>query len=295
MGLPLSVTNYFDSRVVEAYYAPQEAINLIAKGDPLPPGTRTVSRDQVERFSGKATRGYNIRTVKRETGERTPKTVVVVEHKYGFSLTRKDLKAYERMGVTALNGNDAYQTGQIIGKSLDEIILIGDANSGVKGLFTDAGAEPYEVTSGKEWNVPNGVAPDDTLVEAIAQLEATQLYTGLPMKLALDPLAYGQLTKRIPNTEATYLDFVAKQPCFPNGTEDIRKSVTLGAGTGWLGYFSPMIAERNIEEDINIWAVNGGIPDKDDLIYYNGCTAQATDIHHTDAMMQLTNLVDTTP
>ncbi|MEN6620858.1 MAG: encapsulin [Smithella sp.] len=153
-NIPRSISDYYDAQVVTAYKAPLVGTNLIARGTDLPPGTGTVSRDQVQEFTGKAKRGYRIRTIPRETAERTPKTVIVLEHAYGFDMHKKALEAYGRMGESALNGEDARQAGRLVGESLDDVIFNGDANSGAKGIYKDAGLEPYILDDGKEWNNP---------------------------------------------------------------------------------------------------------------------------------------------
>ncbi|AEG18644.1 encapsulin [Methanobacterium paludis] len=291
--LPQAITNYYSTQVIKAYKAPLVGTFLLARGEDLPPGSATVTRDQVANFTGKAKRGFKLRTIPRENGERTPKTVQVVEHAYGFDMHRKSLDAYKREGTSALNGEDARQSGRIVAESLDDIIFNGDKNRGVKGIYEDAGLTPFVLADGKAWNQVG--VPDDTIVEAVAELASTQLYTGMPMKLALDPLAFGQLSKRVPNTSATYLDFIAKIPQFQNGVNDIYATAALAAGTGLLEYFGVDIAERNVEEDINTFPVQGGVPDKGDMIYFNTETFQATDIHHFDAFLPLQNLFDTTP
>ena len=262
MSLPESIVNYFDSKVVQSYQVPLVGVNLIAKGDPLPPGTGRITRDQVLNFTGKAKRGYRVRTIPREMAERTPKTVTVVEHTYGFEMHRKVLEAYERQGETALNGQDATQCGRVIAQSLDDIIFNGDKNQNVKGIYSDAGLEPYVVDDGKEWNNPTGAAPDTTIVEAMAELAGTQLYTNMATKLALNPVPYWELFKRVPNTSNTYMDYVAK--FFPNGQKDILQAANLPTASGLLCYYNPLVAERNVEEEINTRVVNGGVPDKED-------------------------------
>ena len=293
MSLPLSVVNYFDARVVRAYKAPLQATNMIAKGDPLPPGTGYITRDQIANFTGTAKRGYRVRTIPRETGERTPKTVTVQEHTYGFELHRKALQAYERQGETALNGEDASQSGRLVAESLDDVIWNGDANASIKGIYSDAGLTPFELEEGAEWdNTATPTGPDVTIVEAMSQLEDTQLYIGMAKKMALNPKPYWQLFNRVPNTSNTYMDYI--EQFFPNGRNDIYISAQLGTGvgSGLLCYFDPLVAERNIEEDINTRVVNGGVPDKEDMIYFNVETYQALDIHHDDAFLPLENLVE---
>jgi hypothetical protein len=292
MTLPESIVNYFDSKVVQSYQVPLVGVNLIAKGDPLPPGTGRITRDQVSNFTGKAKRGYRVRTVPREMAERIPKTVTVVEHTYGFEMHRKVLELYEREGETALNGQDATQCGRVIAQSLDDIIFNGDKNAGVKGIFSDAGLTPYVVPTGHEWNNTSGAAPDTTIVAAMAELAGPQLYTNMDTKLALNPSAYWELFKRVPNTSNTYMDYVAK--FFKNGQDDIVQASNLPVASGLLCYYDPLVAERNVEEEINTRVVNGGVPDKEDMIYFNGATFQATDIHHLDAFLPLNNLIDTT-
>jgi hypothetical protein len=291
--LPQKITDYFSAEVIRAYKAPLVGTNLIFRGDDLPPGTGTLTRNSVQNFTGKARRGYKVREVPRESSEGSPRTVQVVEHTYGFKFHKQTLDAYQRQGVTALNGEDARQSGRIVSESLDDVIFNGDANRKIKGIYKDAGADPLVLDSGKAWNQGSSNAPDDTIVEAVGMLASTQLYTGLSMKLALDPLSYGQLLRRVPNTGSTYLDFIARIPQFKNGANDIYQTVGLATGTGLLEYFGAEVAERNVEHDINTFAVQNGMPDKDNMIYFNTETYQAQDIFHTDAFMQLRNLYAT--
>ena len=134
-NLPRSITDFYDAQVVQAYKAPLVGTLLIARGVDLPPGTGTVSRDQAEYPVSKAKRGYRIREIPRETSERTPKTVIVVEHAHGYDMHKKALDAYARSGETALNGVDARNSCRLVGESLDDIIFNGDENAGVKGIF----------------------------------------------------------------------------------------------------------------------------------------------------------------
>ena len=291
--LPVAVTNYNSLQAVKAYKAPLSGTLLVAVGEPLPPGTGTVTRDKVKNFEGKAKRGYRIRTVPRESEEREPNTVVVLEHTYGYSMHKKALDAYKRMGESALNGEGARQSGRLVAESLNDAIFNGDANSGAKGIFADAELDDYVVDEGKEWNTATP-APDSDVVEAIAELTSPRLYTGLPVKMAVSSLAYSQLIKRIPNTSASYIDYIAKIPAFQNGVNDIYPVNELEDDEGLLLYYGTEIAERLIEQDIENYAVNNGVPDKDNMIYFNTDTYQALDIHHLDAMVPLKNLIDTT-
>jgi hypothetical protein len=291
--LPQKITDYFSAEVIRAYKAPLVGPNLIARGEDIPPGVGTLTRNSIQNFTGKAKRGYKIREVPRESSEGEPRTVKVIEHTYGFKFHKQTLDAYQRMGVTALNGEDARQSGRIVSESLDDVIFNGDANRNVKGLYKDASATPLVLDDGKAWNQAGTTnAPDDTIVEAVGMLASTQLYTGLSMKLALDPLSYGQLLRRVPNTGSTYLDFIARIPQFKNGVNDIYQTTGLATGCGLLEYFGTDVAERNVEWDINTFPVQQGMPDKDNMIYYNTETYQAQDIFHTDAIMQLRNLYD---
>ncbi|MCE7699500.1 MAG: DUF2184 domain-containing protein [Methanobacterium paludis] len=289
-GLPGSITDFYDSKVVEAYYAPLIGTNLIAKGADLPPGTETVSRDVAQPKEGKAKRGYKIRDIPRETSERKPKTVLVVEHAYGYDMHKKKLDAYARMGEAALNGIDAYNAGRIVGESLDDIIFNGDAEIGAKGILTSASLTPYSVDEGAEWNQSTGADISGDFTRMNAQLEESELYIGMQKKLALCPAAYNMLLNRVPYTMSTYMDYIAK--FFTNGVNDIYRTTSLASGKGLLMYFNPIIAERNVEQDILTYAVNNGIPDKNNMINFNVDTYQAIDIHKPDAFLPLENLID---
>ncbi|MBZ2167004.1 encapsulin [Methanobacterium spitsbergense] len=290
-NLPRSITDFFDVKAILAYKAPLIGTTVLARGVDLPLGTGTVSRDQVEYPVSKAKRGYRVREVPRETAERTPKTVTVIEHTHGFDLHKNVLAAYARMGEAALNGTDATNSGRLVAESFDDVVFNGDSNAGTKGIYSDAGLTPYAVDDGKEWNDPTGAAPDEVIVECIGELEASQKYLGLDKKLILSPLPYNALLKRVPQTSATYMDFVAK--LFKNGVNDIYRTTALANGTGLLEYYGTEVAERNVELDIETYAVQGGVPDKNNLIYFNVETYQATDIHHLDAFLPITNLWDT--
>ena len=76
--LPVAITNYNSLQAVKSYKAPLSGTLLVAKGEDLPPGTGTVTRDKVKNFEGKAKRGYRIRSVPRESEEREPQTVIVL-------------------------------------------------------------------------------------------------------------------------------------------------------------------------------------------------------------------------
>ena len=290
--LPLSVTNYYSNQVVKAYKAPLSGTLLVARGEDLPPGTGTVTRDKVKNFTGKAKRGYRVRTVPRESEEREPNTVIVIEHTHGYEMHKQAVKAYARVGESVLNGEGARQSGRLVAESLNGTFFNGDSNSGSKGLFADAELDDYVVTEGKEWNTASP-APDSDIVEAIAELTSPRLYTGLPIKMAVSAFAYNQLIKRIPNTNTSYMDYIAKIPAFQNGINDIYPVNELADDEGLLLYYGAEVAERLVEQDIENYAVNDGKPDKDNMIYFNVDTYQALDIHHLDAMLPLKNLIDT--
>jgi hypothetical protein len=289
--IPGSITNFYRLKTIKAYKAPLVGTLCIARGVDLLPGTRTVTGDEVQYPEGKAKRGYRVEEVPRESGEKIPKTVTVIEHTHGFSMHKKELEAYARMGESALNGTAAGNSGRLVAESLDDVIFNGDKNAQAKGIFADASLTPYDVDSGKEWNTTS-LAPDQNIVEAITELSGDGKYSGLPMKLCLGPAAYNNLLKRIPQTQATYMDFVAK--LFPNGIKDINRVARLGDDKGLLHYFDEDIAERNVEQDIETYTNNPN-PDKDNKIYWNVDTYQAIDVHKLDAFLPLTNLVDLTP
>ncbi len=89
----------------------------------------------VSKLTGEAKRGYRIRTVPRESVDRTQDTVIVVEHAYGFAMHRKELEAYEADGTSAINTEDAIEAARVVAKSVDDIIFNGDSNHGVKGIL----------------------------------------------------------------------------------------------------------------------------------------------------------------
>lgn len=287
MTLSDAVVNYYDTKVLKAYDDTLVGVDAIYKGADLPPGTGTVTRPIVEKPTGKAKRGYRIRTVPRETGDRTQKTVTVVEHVHGFDLHRKDLQAYERQGTSALNGADASNSGRLVAESFDDIIFNGSANDNVKGIFADAGKTPYIVQSGYEWNKPVTRNPADNFIDALEQFEADGLYTA--RKLILSPSAY-RLAFKKDNSGGRYIDDIAA--LLPGGESSILKTPRIGRGNGLISDFGEEIAERNVEEDIN---TRPFAETRDSLFPFNVETYQALDIHKLDAFMQLQNLVDVTP
>lgn len=287
MTLPDAVINYYDSKVLQAFNDNLVGVDVIYKGDNLPPGTGTVTRQEVKRPTTKAKRGYRVRTVPRETGERDQKTVTVVEHAHGFDLHRKELQAYERQGTSALNGADASNSGRIVAESLDDIIFNGDTNAGVKGIFADAGKTPYAVAGGYEWNKPVTRNPADNFIDALEQFESDGLYTA--RKLVLSPSAY-RLAYKKDNSGGRYIDDIAAQ--LPGGMNSIVKTPRIGRANGLICDFGEEIAERNVEEDIN---TRDFAETRDSMFPFNVETYQATDLHKLDAFMQLNNLVDLTP
>lgn len=287
MTLPDSVVNYYDSKVLQAFDDTLVAVDLIFKGDDLPAGTGTVTRRAVDKPTGKAKRGYRVRTVPREVGERGQKTVTVVEHVHGFDLHRKELQAYEREGTSALNGADASNSGRLVAESLDDIILNGDANQGVKGIFKDAGQTAYGVPAGYEWNKQTTRNPLDNFIDALEQFEASGLYTA--RKVALAPRPY-RLAFKMDHSGAIYMEEIAK--LIPGGMDSIKKTPRIDSDKGLICDFGEQIAERNVEEEINTL----DFPlTRDSLYPFNVETYQATDIHKLDGFMQLNNLVDLTP
>lgn len=283
MTLPDGVINYYDSKVLQGFNDNLVAVDLIAKGADLPPGTGTITRTTVDRLDTKAKRGYRVRTVPRETAERGQKTVTVVEHVHGFDMHRKELQAYERQGTSALNGADAANSGRIVAESLDDIILNGDANQGVKGIFADAGKTAYAVPAGYEWNKATTRNPADNVIDALEAFESDGLYTA--RKLTLSPSAY-RLAFKKDHSGGRFIDDIAA--LLPGGMNSIAKTNRIGRANGLISDFGEQIAERNVEEDINTL----DFPITRDSMYpFNVETYQTTDIHKLEAFMQLNNLI----
>lgn len=289
MSLPDALVNYYDAEVIREFSETVVGIDLIAKGVDLPAGTGHVTRQQVSKFDGKAKRGYRVREVPRESVDRTPVTVTVVESVYGFALHRKELEAYEREGESAVNLDEARECARVVAKDVDDIIFNGDANAGVKGIYADAG-DDFTVTSGYEWNSPTNRNPLDTIIDALTQFEASGLYDARKAKLCLSPMAYRLAWKQAPGSGAVYMEEIAKQ--FSTTPDQILKSNTLAADTGLIAAFDKQVAERNVEEEPNL--IEFGLQPNSEYPF-NFETYQAYHVKKVDGFLQLKNLVDLTP
>lgn len=289
MSLPDALVNYYDAEVIREFSETVVGIDLIAKGVDLPAGTGHVTRQQVSKFDGKAKRGYRVREVPRESVDRTPVTVTVVESVYGFALHRKELEAYEREGESAVNLDEARECARVVAKDVDDIIFNGDANAGVKGIYADAG-DDFTVMSGYEWNSPTNRNPLDTIIDALTQFEASGLYDARKAKLCLSPMAYRLAWKQAPGSGAVYMEEIAKQ--FSTTPDQILKSNSLAADTGLIAAFDKQVAERNVEEEPNL--IEFGLQPNSEYPF-NFETYQAYHVKKVDGFLQLKNLVDLTP
>lgn len=289
MSLPDALVNYYDAEVIREFSETVVGIDLIAKGVDLPAGTGHVTRQQVSKFDGKAKRGYRVREVPRESVDRTPVTVTVVESVYGFALHRKELEAYEREGESAVNLDEARECARVVAKDVDDIIFNGDVNAGVKGIYADAG-DDFTVTSGYEWNSPTNRNPLDTIIDALTQFEASGLYDARKAKLCLSPMAYRLAWKQAPGSGAVYMEEIAKQ--FSTTPDQVLKSNALAADTGLIAAFDKQVAERNVEEEPNL--IEFGLQPNSEYPF-NFETYQAYHVKKVDGFLQLKNLVDLTP
>ena len=199
----------------------------------------------------------------------------------------KHLQAYEREGNSALAGPDAGEAGRLVAVSLDDIIFNGWTNAGVKGIFVDAGQTAYAVPAGYEWNKQTTRNPEDNFIDALEQFEADGLYTA--RRLVLSNSAY-RLAFKKDHDGSRFIDGIAAQ--LPGGMDSIFKTPVLAGANGLICDYDTEIAERNVEEDINV--LDFGLQ-PDSNYYFNAETYQATDIHKLDAFMQLNNLIDLTP
>ncbi len=289
MSLPDALVNYYDAEVIREYDETVVGIDLIAKGADLPPGTGHVTRQQVSKFDGVAKRGYRVREVPRESVDRTPVTVTVVESVYGFALHRKELQAYEQNGESALSLEEALECARIVAKDVDDIIFNGDPSAGVKGIYADAG-DDFTVTTGYEWNSPTNRNPLDTIIDALTQFEASGLYDAKKAKLCLSPMAYRLAWKQAPGSGNVYMEEIAKQ--FSTTPDAVLKSNRIPADGGLIAAFDKQVAERNVEEEPNL--IEFGLQPNSEYPF-NFETYQAYHVKKTDGFLQLKNLVDLTP
>lgn len=289
MSLPDSLINYIDAETIREYNETVVGIDMIPKGVDLPKGTGRISRTKVSKFEGKAKRGYRVREVPRETVDRTPVTVTVIESVYGFDLHRKDLEAYEREGISAINMDEALECARIVAMDVDDIIFNGDASTGSKGIYKDAG-DTFTVKTNYEWNNEVNRNPLDTIIDALTQFEATGLYDAKKAKLCLSPMAYRLAWKQAPGSGAVYMEEIAKQ--FSTTPDQILKSNRLDVGGGLIAAFDKQVAERNVEEEPNL--LEFGLQ-RDSTYPFNFETYQAYHIKKTEGFLKLANLVAESP
>lgn len=289
MSLPDSLVNYYDAETIREFSETVVGIDMIVKGPDLPKGMGHITRSQVSQFDGTAKRGYRIREVPRESVDRTPVTVTVMESAYGFALHRKELEAYEREGTSALNLEEALECARVVARDVDDIIFNGDANAGIKGIYSDAG-DDFTVATGYEWNSPTNRNPLDTIIDALTQFEASGLYDAKKAKLCLSPMAYRLAWKQAPGSGAVYMEEIAKQ--FSTTPDSILKSNRLSADGGLIAAFDKQVAERNVEEEPNL--IDFGLQPNSEYPF-NFETYQAYHVKKTDGFLELKNLVDLTP
>lgn len=290
MSLPDELVTEFDTVVIEEAEKTLKAIDLIAKGPALTPGTSSVNRKKVERFTGKARRGYKLRKVPRESGERNEENVMVVEHAYGFEFHRKELQAYQSHGFGVVDTQESKESTKVVAKSIDDIILNGDLKHGVEGIYANAlAANDFTVAANYEWNNPVNRNPEDTIIDAVAKFEADGIYdvneNGF---LALAPMPYNMARKRDPSG-ARYMDGIAD---IFGGAENVIKMPAFSANNvGLIGIKDTSVAERNVEEEINT------IPfelQPNSMYPFNVETYQAVHLKKPEAFMKLKNLITTT-
>lgn len=288
MSLPNSLVTYVDSEVIRQYNEKIVGIDMIAKGPDLPAGTGHVERTEISQFEGKAKRGYRVTEVPRESVDRTPVNVTVIESVYGFELHRKEVQAYEREGTSAVNLEEAMECARIVALDVDDIIFNGDSVTNTKGIYKDAG-DTFTVTTNYEWDNPVNRNPLDTMIDALTQFEKSGLYDAKDAKLCLSPMAYRLAWKQAPGSGAVYMEEIAKQ--FSTTPDNILKSNRIDADGGLIAAFDKQVAERNVEEEANL--LDFGLQ-PNSKYPFNLETYQAYQVKKTDGFLKLANLVANT-
>lgn len=262
---------------------------MVAKAPNLPPGTQIVPRDKLKALKGRAKLGKKGQPIPREIGDIERGAVQIPEISHGFSLHRKDLQA-----KATLPDIGARQSTRLVLERLENLIFNGEPTLGIDGIYADAGLDPYVIDDGYEWNTSNG-QPFNDMVDMFGTLNATNKFRG--KKLALAPRAYWAAQKTNING-ISYFDQIAK--LFPNGANDIyiapltadQDRTIIPADGGLLCDYGPRIAERLVEEEINLQ--QDFEMDENNLFPFNVVTYQSLDIQELDAFLPLENLVDLT-
>lgn len=283
--------NYYRRVILEEISPKLVGTNMVAQGENLPPGTRKVTSEELKRLRGRSKVGEPGTPIPRETGEIERATVYLPEISHGFRLHRKDLEASKNFGEP-LPSLNARQSAQMVREGIEELIFLGNSTLGIKGIYADAG-NTYEVEDGKEWNEDDAQIVND-VIRMFAALPAK--YADMPKKMALSYNAYMMLFK-VNDMNIAAIDTIEK--LFPNGRADIyvapetiygedEEVTVIPEDGGVLGVFGNIVAERWVEEEVNLREMPSN---EDDVIPYNIVTYQTVDIHDVNAFVKLENLI----
>lgn len=278
--------NYYDWVVSEELVAALNGTDLIAQGENPPQGTETITKDKLKQLTGEAKLGKPGQPVPRELGELETDVVHILQITHGFYLHYKKLQANQNFG-TSLPDTQARLSSRLVNWRINDMIFNGNSGYKVTGILDTT--KEVVVASGSEWNSNSGGNPYGDLQKAFMKLRQGGIFA--PKKVGLKPAAYEALFNLIPNTSVTHAELLAKR--LPNGMNDIIEiPIGLPAGTdGIVCDYGPLIAERYVEEDINL---KEKMENEDGNIPFNIETYQGMHIKEINAFVKLKNLLDPT-
>ena len=275
---------------------------VVARAESLPLGTRSVTVHELKKLKGKALVGHKGEDIPREVAEMTAKSLLILEHAYGFDVHDQDLLASRRSKLP-IETISAQQCGRVVAESIERMIFNGIPELGIEGVYTSA-PQTYAVTN--SWDGDNR-DPYEDIVKMVSLLEETSPYEPKFMILSRD--AYRMLSK-VNNMGVSYMSMIEDAGIFPNGRKDIYKAPQpanreaepiIPPGCGLIGDYGSAVAQRFVQQ-IQAERISGEeehyadiylreFPmDKNNNWSFNVQTYQGLGIHFKDAFLKIEGL-----
>ena len=219
---------------------------VIARAESLPLGTRSVTVHELKKLKGKALVGHKGEAIPREIAA---KSLLILEHAYGFELHDQDLLASRRSKLP-IETTAATQCGRVVAESIERMIFNGIPEVGIEGIYSSA-PQTYTVTN--TWDSATRDPYDDVL-QMVAMLEETSPYEPKFMILSRD--AYRMLSE-VNKMGVSYMSMIEEAGIFPNGRKDIYKAPhpanreadpIIPPGCGLIGDFGSTVAQRFVQQ-----------------------------------------------
>lgn len=278
---------------------------VIARAKSLPLGTRSVTVHELKKLKGKALVGHKGEAIPREIAEMTAKSLLILEHAYGFELHDQDLLASRRSKLP-IETTAATQCGRVVAESIERMIFNGIPELGIEGIYSSA-PQTYTVTN--TWD-SDAMNPHKDILKMVAMLEETSPYEPKFMILSRD--AYRMLSE-VNKMGVSYMSMIEEAGIFPNGRNDIYKAPhpanreadpIIPPGCGLIGDFGSTVAQRFVQQ-IQAERLSGEEEHFADIYLrdfpmdinnrwsFNVQTYQGIGIHFKDAFLKIEGL--TTP